>query len=84
MAKGSVGKYYDEILDVIRYILSKALKDNPYLKFAEKEVDKLLYDTELTTYKFIVKDWYNGYHFGQKEIYCPWDVLFAFITFNVL
>ena len=112
MAKGSVGKYYDEILDVIRYILSKALKDNPYLKFAaltgclriakesiftglnnlyvdtisgnkyneffgftEKEVDKLLSDTELTPYKFIVKDWYDGYRFGQKEIYCPWDVL---------
>ena len=112
MAKGSVGKYYDEILDVIRYILSKALKDNPYLKFAaltgclriakesiftglnnlyvdtisgnkyneffgftEKEVDKLLSDTELTPYKFIVKDWYDGYRFGQKEVYCPWDVL---------
>ena len=112
MAKGSVGKYYDEILDVIRYILSKALKDNPYLKFAaltgclriakesiftglnnlyvdtisgnkyneffgftEKEVDKLLSDTELTPYKFIVKDWYDGYRFGRKEIYCPWDVL---------
>ena len=112
MAKGSVGKYYDEILDVIRYVLSKALKDNPYLKFAaltgclriakesiftglnnlyvdtisgnkyneffgftEKEVDKLLSDTELTPYKFIVKDWYDGYRFGQKEIYCPWDVL---------
>ncbi len=112
MAKGSVGKYYDEILDVIRYVLSKALKDNPYLKFAaltgclriakesiftglnnlyvdtisgnkyneffgftEKEVDKLLSDTELTPYKFIVKDWYDGYRFGQKEVYCPWDVL---------
>ena len=32
-------------------------------------------DTELTPYKFIVKDWYDGYRFGQKEIYCPWDVL---------
>lgn len=112
MAKGSVGKYYDEIIDIMRYMLSKALKDNPYLKFAaltgclriakesiftglnnlyvdtisgnkyneffgftEKEVDKLLSDTELTPYKFIVKDWYDGYRFGQKEIYCPWDVL---------
>ena len=112
MAKGSIGKYYDEILDIIRYMLSKALKDNPYLKFAaltgclriakesiftglnnlyvdtisgnkyneffgftESEVDKLLSDTELTPYKFIVKDWYDGYRFGRKEIYCPWDVL---------
>ena len=22
-----------------------------------------------------VKEWYDGYHFGNTDIYCPWDVI---------
>jgi hypothetical protein len=43
--------------------------------FTEDEVRELLryYGCEevLTT----VREWYDGYHFGQSEIYCPWDVI---------
>lgn len=43
--------------------------------FTEQEVDDLLIYTNLTRFKPIVKEWYDGYRFGDTEIYCPWDVL---------
>lgn len=43
--------------------------------FTEDEVKALLSYYGLEAYMDIVKEWYDGYHFGNKEIYCPWDVL---------
>lgn len=43
--------------------------------FTEDEVKALLSYYGLEAYMGIVKEWYDGYHFGNKEIYCPWDVL---------
>ena len=89
-------------------MLSKALKDNPYIKFAmltgclriakesiftglnnpkiysildygfqeyfgftDREIDHLLADTGFTEYKEKIKQWYDGYRFGDTDIYCP-------------
>ena len=30
---------------------------------------------DLTDKKPVVKEWYDGYRFGNEEIYCPWDVI---------
>ena len=43
--------------------------------FTEEEVKKLLADTGLTGQLPQMKRWYDGYHFGKSEIYCPWDVV---------
>lgn len=43
--------------------------------FTNAEMDKLLEDTELTSQKPVFKEWYDGYTFGNTEVYCPWDVL---------
>ena len=43
--------------------------------FTEPEVDELLAYYNLTDKKPIVKEWYDGYRFGNEEIYCPWDVI---------
>lgn len=112
MAKGEAHHYYDQITDIMRYMFSKVLKDNPYLKFAvltgclriakesiftglnnlknysildygfdeffgftDSDIDKLLADTGLTEYKEKIRQWYDGYRFGDTDIYCPWDVL---------
>ncbi len=112
MAKGDANGYYREITDIMRYMLSKALKDNPCLKmavltgclriaeesiftglnnlsiktitdtdydecfgFTDEEMNKLLKDTGLLTHQPVFKEWYDGYIFGNKEVYCPWDVL---------
>ena len=43
--------------------------------FNEAEVNKILEDYDLSEKKDEVKVWYDGYKFGKKDIYCPWDVL---------
>ena len=112
MAKGDANGYYRDITDIMSVMLSKAPKDNPYIKFAvltgclriakesiftglnnpkiysildygyqeyfgftDSEIDRLLADTGFTEYKKKIKEWYDGYRFGDTEIYCPWDVL---------
>lgn len=112
MAKGDTNGYYREITDIMRYMYSKALKDNPYIKmavltgclriaeesiftglnnlsvksitdtdydecfgFTDEEMNQLLSDTELMGNRSIFKEWYDGYIFGNTEVYCPWDVL---------
>lgn len=46
-----------------------------YFGFTDKEVQDLLKYYELTQFYGIVKDWYDGYRFGNVHIYCPWDVI---------
>ena len=48
---------------------------NEYFGFTQAEVDQLLQDTGLTDHAEDVKAWYDGYHFGEFDIYCPWDVM---------
>ena len=111
LAKGDTYHYYRDIINIMRSMYNKALKDNPYIKFAvltgclriakesiftglnnpkiysildygfqeyfgftDSEIDRLLSDTGFTEYKAKIKQWYDGYHFGDMDIYCPWDV----------
>ena len=112
IAKASANGYYDEMLKVIKTMMSTALKDNSalqlaivtgclriakesiftgtnnfvsdtiassrlneYFGFTQAEVDQLLQDTGLTDHAEDIKAWYDGYHFGEFDIYCPWDVM---------
>lgn len=112
VAKANLNGYYREMLDVIKGMLSTALKDNPSLQFAvvsgclritkesiftgtnnfttdtisdrrydeyfgftNKEVKRLLLDAGLEERLELVQQWYDGYRFGDMDIYCPWDVL---------
>ena len=59
-------------LDV--YSISDTMYDE-YFGFNETEVDTLLAHTNLSHMKPTIKEWYDGYRFGDAEIYCPWDVL---------
>lgn len=43
--------------------------------FTESEVSELLGYYGLEKQKGVVKQWYDGYHIGLSEIYCPWDVI---------
>ena len=43
--------------------------------FTEAEVEKLLKDYHLEEHLPEMKEWYDGYHFGNANIYCPWDVI---------
>lgn len=46
-----------------------------YFGFNEKEVKQLLEDYQLSSYMDEVKEWYDGYLFGNTEIYNPWSTL---------
>lgn len=43
--------------------------------FTEDEVKKLLTSYHLESHLPEMKEWYDGYHFGDADIYCPWDVI---------
>lgn len=46
-----------------------------YFGFTTDDVKKLLSYYELNEKFDDLKEWYDGYHFGDTDIYCPWDVL---------
>ena len=46
-----------------------------YFGFTNADVDELLEFYGLSAYKDTIKDWYDGYHFGDTDVYCPWDVI---------
>ena len=112
VAKASNHGYYNEMLDVMKGIMSTALKDNQALRFAvitgclkiakesiftgtnnfvsdtirdsryneyfgftQAEVDIILKDADYTEHAENVREWYDGYHFGEVDVYCPWDVM---------
>lgn len=43
--------------------------------FTNEEVTKLLADYNLQEHFTEIKEWYDGYRFGNADIYCPWDVI---------
>ena len=112
IAKASANGYYTEMLEVIRGMMSTALKDNDALRFAvvtgclriakesiftgtnnfvsdtissshlneyfgftQTDVDQLLKDADCLKHAAAIKNWYDGYHFGDMDVYCPWDVM---------
>ena len=112
IAKASANGYYTEMLEVIKGMMSTALKDNDALRFAvitgclriakesiftgtnnfvsdtissshlneyfgftQADVDQILKDANCLEHAADIKNWYDGYHFGDLDVYCPWDVM---------
>ena len=48
---------------------------NECFGFVQSEVDQLLNDAGLTEQADNIRKWYDGYHFGDFDVYCPWDVM---------
>ena len=46
-----------------------------FFGFTSADVDELLRFYGLTDYKDVFRDWYDGYRFGNADVYCPWDVI---------
>ena len=46
-----------------------------FFGFTEEETHKLLADCGLSEKENEVKEWYDGYRFGDKHIYCPWSLI---------
>ena len=43
--------------------------------FTDGDVRKLLSDYGMDSHFDEIKEWYDGYHFGRADVYCPWDVI---------
>ena len=43
--------------------------------FTDAEVKQLLKSYQLEQHFAEMKEWYDGYHFGNTDVYCPWDVI---------
>ena len=46
-----------------------------FFGFTDTDVDEVLKCYGLSSYKNVIRDWYDGYRFGNVDVYCPWDVL---------
>ncbi|MEZ3446840.1 MAG: ATP-binding protein [Lachnospiraceae bacterium] len=53
----------------------KDVQYNEYFGFSDAEVRKLLEYYGFTEKYDVIKKWYDGYRFGELEVYCPWDVV---------
>ena len=57
-------------------VLSVAdVRFDEYFGFTDSEVRELLEYYDLSRNYGDVKEWYDGYRFGNVEVYCPWDVV---------
>ena len=51
------------------------LRYDEYFGFTNEDVNEILKFYGLSSYKDIIRDWYDGYRFGDTDVYCPWDVI---------
>lgn len=51
------------------------LRYDEYFGFTDADVDEMLAFYGLSSYKDVIRDWYDGYRFGDTDVYCPWDVI---------
>lgn len=58
---------------IVHTILNKKYEE--YFGLLESEVEKILHDYNIEYKIEDVKRWYNGYRFGDKELYNPWSIL---------
>ena len=48
---------------------------NEYFGFTQADIDQILEDADCQEHAADIKSWYDGYHFGDLDVYCPWDVM---------
>lgn len=46
-----------------------------YFGFTDNEVKEMLHYYQLDDHYDSVREWYDGYRFGDEDVYCPWDVI---------
>lgn len=62
----------------VNHFVSYSVLDDEFCDsfgFTEKEAEELLQQGGLIKHAGQMKEWYDGYMFGSREIYCPWDVV---------
>ena len=51
------------------------IRYDEFFGFTNSDVDEMLAFYDLSSHKDMIRDWYDGYRFGNTDVYCPWDVI---------
>lgn len=62
-------------LNNLRVLSVADVKFDEYFGFTDTEVRDLLEYYDLSDSYEKIREWYDGYRFGNVEVYCPWDVI---------
>lgn len=62
-------------LNNLKVLSVSSIRFDEYFGFTDDEVQKMLAYYGLSEKYQTVKDWYDGYRFGNVDVYCPWDVI---------
>ena len=62
-------------LNNLRVLSVSDVEFDEYFGFTDREVQEMLEYYDLSQYYQMLKEWYDGYQFGNVEVYCPWDVI---------
>lgn len=62
-------------LNNLKVLTLTDVRFDEYFGFTDAEVRDMLAYYDLSGRYEEVKEWYDGYRFGNVEVYCPWDVI---------
>lgn len=62
-------------LNNLKVLSITTVRFDEYFGFTDSEVRELLGYYGLETMYDAIRDWYDGYRFGNVDVYCPWDVI---------
>lgn len=62
-------------LNNLRVLSVSDVEFDEYFGFTDREVKDMLEYYDLQQHYQTLKEWYDGYQFGNVEVYCPWDVI---------
>ena len=62
-------------LNNLKVLTLTDVRFDEYFGFTDSEVKDMLEYYGLSEHYGEVKEWYDGYRFGNVEVYCPWDVI---------
>lgn len=62
-------------LNNLRILSITDVQFDEYFGFTDQEVRNLLQYYDLEDSYDTIRAWYDGYHFGSVDVYCPWDVI---------
>ena len=78
IAMSSCGRHLESIFTGLNNFKVRTVSDidfAEYFGFTDKEVRDMLSYYGIEEFYDDIKEWYGGYHFGDVEVYCPWDVI---------
>ena len=62
-------------LNNIKVLSVTDVRFDEYFGFTDSDVRELLDYYGLSRHYETIREWYDGYHFGDIDVYCPWDVI---------